>query len=202
MAATAALAITLTASGSVSAADTRQDPQPPAVGTEFTWKFDAPGTELTVRDQKAAVDLTGEIGLRVEGKNSTTDPWDLKLKITKFGLTGEHHTERQGLGDISIALSDVDSTPDSTLKSESQVPLKLEQVLILKLNLSIQTPPDKLAEPLVLTTKDPARLVGKLTQFPPKDQAHQLEQPIKLTEKGSNDVVATIDKLPAKVGGN
>ncbi|MDH6134042.1 hypothetical protein P3T37_003441 [Kitasatospora sp. MAA4] len=57
-------------------------------------------------------------------------------------------------------------------------------------------------EPLILTTKDPAMLIGQLTQFPPKGDLYQLQNPVDLVDLENPDtVVATITKFPVKVGG-
>ncbi|KUM84455.1 hypothetical protein AQI88_41805 [Streptomyces cellostaticus] len=57
-------------------------------------------------------------------------------------------------------------------------------------------------EPLILTTKAPAKLIGKLTQYPPKGDLYQLQEPVDLVLPDDPDtVIATIQKFPAKVGG-
>jgi hypothetical protein len=57
-------------------------------------------------------------------------------------------------------------------------------------------------EPLVLTTKDPAKLIGTLTQFPPRGDLYQLQNPVNLVDlENPNVTVATIEKFPVKVGG-
>ncbi|QLJ06389.1 hypothetical protein HZZ00_19440 [Streptomyces sp. NEAU-sy36] len=57
-------------------------------------------------------------------------------------------------------------------------------------------------EPLVLTTKDPAKLIGKLTQYPPRGDLYQLQDPVDLVLPDDPDTtIATIQKFPAKVGG-
>ncbi len=57
-------------------------------------------------------------------------------------------------------------------------------------------------EPLILTTKDPALLIGKLTQFPPKGDLYQLQNPVDLVLPDDADTtIATIEKFPVKVGG-
>ncbi|KAA2262454.1 hypothetical protein F0L68_12980 [Solihabitans fulvus] len=58
------------------------------------------------------------------------------------------------------------------------------------------------AEPLILTTKDPAKLIGQLTQFPPKGDLYRLQNPVDLIDLENPDTtVATIHKFPVKVGG-
>ncbi|MFD8134499.1 hypothetical protein [Streptomyces mirabilis] len=54
----------------------------------------------------------------------------------------------------------------------------------------------------MLTTKDPAKLIGTLTQYPPKGDLYQLQSPVDLIDLENPDiVVATIQKLPVKIGG-
>ncbi len=56
-------------------------------------------------------------------------------------------------------------------------------------------------EPLVLTTKDPAKLVGTLAQFPPRGDLDQLQNPVdhRSGEPGRHRRDAR--ELPVKVGG-
>jgi hypothetical protein len=63
-------------------------------------------------------------------------------------------------------------------------------------------PPGNGDEPLVLTTKNPAKLTGTLTQYPPRGDLYQLQNPVDLIDLENPDiVVATIQKLPVKIGG-
>ncbi|KAI8874368.1 hypothetical protein GQ42DRAFT_159843 [Ramicandelaber brevisporus] len=57
-------------------------------------------------------------------------------------------------------------------------------------------------EPLVLTTKNPAKLVGQLTQFPPRGDLYQLQSPVELVLPDEPETtIATIEKFPVKMGG-
>lgn len=68
--------------------------------------------------------------------------------------------------------------------------------------ITIDQPDDARSEPLVLTTKDPALLIGKLTQFPPRGDLYQLQNPVDLVLPDDPDTtIATIQRFPVKVGG-
>ncbi|GAA4665626.1 MULTISPECIES: hypothetical protein [Amycolatopsis] len=195
---TAALAVALPLAGAApAAARPRQTPTPPKVGEEFTWRLDAPGTGLRVRESDASVDLSGQVHLRVAEQDSA-DPWNLKLKVTDFRLTGQ---DRQGLGEIELRHDDSAKTPDSLLRSISQFPPTWEQTLFLAFTLRIENPPEKLDEPLVLTTKNPGKLLGRLNNFPPNGDAYKLENPVDLVLQDSGETIASIQKFPVKVGG-
>jgi hypothetical protein len=57
-------------------------------------------------------------------------------------------------------------------------------------------------EQLLLMTKSPAILSGRITQFPPKADLYQLENPVDLAAPDDPDTtVVTIHKFPVKLGG-
>ncbi|AXB48191.1 hypothetical protein A4R43_00360 [Amycolatopsis albispora] len=57
-------------------------------------------------------------------------------------------------------------------------------------------------EPLVLTTKEPAQLIGRLTQFPPRGDLYRLQNPVDLVLPDNPDTtIATIERFPVKIGG-
>ncbi|MET8742083.1 hypothetical protein [Streptomyces sp. NPDC004728] len=58
------------------------------------------------------------------------------------------------------------------------------------------------SEPLVLTTKDPMVLIGQLTQFLPRGDLYQLQNPVELVDpEDPAKVLAVIEKFPVEVGG-
>ncbi|WP_103348112.1 hypothetical protein [Amycolatopsis sp. CA-128772] len=72
--------------------------------------------------------------------------------------------------------------------------------MVLSFTMTIDQP-DR-AEPLVLTPREPAQPVGRLTQFPPKGDLYQLQNPVDLIDlENPDDTVATIRKFPVKIGG-
>ncbi|WP_406451165.1 hypothetical protein OH768_07125 [Streptomyces sp. NBC_01622] len=109
-------------------------------------------------------------------------------------------------GSITIEQNDADVDPKSLLRLTQAFPPKYEQIMVLSFTMVIEQPTDNKAraarEPLILTTKDPAKLIGSLTQFPPKGDLYQLQNPVDLVDLEHPDtVVATIEKFPVKVGG-
>jgi hypothetical protein len=119
-----------------------------------------------------------------------------------FGQTRALHG-----GSITIEQNDVDVDPGSVLRVAQTFPPKFEQIMVLSFTMVIDQPEAPGAsrsadEPLILTTKDPARLIGSLTQFPPRGDLYQLQNPVDLIDLENPDtVVATIQKFPVKVGG-
>lgn len=85
-----------------------------------------------------------------------------------------------------------------------------EQSIALDFKLTITNPPadwglaagGEGSEPLVLTTKDPAVLIGSLSSFPPQGEIYQLDNPVDLVVPEDPDAtVARIDKFPVQIGG-
>ncbi|MER6681935.1 hypothetical protein [Streptomyces olivaceoviridis] len=57
-------------------------------------------------------------------------------------------------------------------------------------------------DPLVLTPKGEAALIGRLTQFPPRGDLYQLKAPVEFVDPAKpDDIAAVLQKFPAKVGG-
>ncbi|WP_329203558.1 hypothetical protein [Streptomyces sp. NBC_01435] len=55
---------------------------------------------------------------------------------------------------------------------------------------------------MVLTTRDPAKIIGQLTRFPPRGDLYQLQNPVDFADPDNPDMtVATLQKFPGKVGG-
>ncbi|WP_116047061.1 hypothetical protein [Amycolatopsis palatopharyngis] len=199
----------------------RQIPSPPPLGAEIPCSCLAVNTPLTVRAATVTVDFRGEIRVRVEASDPL-DPWSLRLKVIGHKVSANDNGEGndpgsrqdQGLGEITIEQGDFETTPDSLVKMLSQSPPKWEQTMFLDFTMTIERPPEELMrralgvslsrapEPLVLSTKEPGKLIGQLDNFPPKGEIYQLQNPINLVIPDNPDeVVASIDKFPVKVGG-
>jgi hypothetical protein len=85
------------------------------------------------------------------------------------------------------------------LRKVQEFPPRFEHVIIAGF---IMTIVQGGGEPLVLTPKDPAQLIGKLTQYPPRGDLYQLQNPVDLVFPDDPDtVIATIQKFPAQIGG-
>ncbi|MFB9658206.1 hypothetical protein ACFQS3_18365 [Glycomyces mayteni] len=117
--------------------------------------------ELTFADPTAG-DLTGPAA-------------SLKLSSTEAGTNG--------LGKVTIETTSPQPTDLSPL---SWFPPQYRHVMDVNLTITI-TDTDEAGnpeqEPLVLTTKDPSQLIGKLTEFPPKGATYQLQSPVALVEQ-------------------
>lgn len=198
-----------------SAAPERMAPDPvlPPIGAEIPCSCLAINTPLQIRTALVSVDFRGGIRVRVD-----VDPNDpinsVRLRVVGHRVSAElpGAQSSQGGGSITIEQNDVDVDPKSLLRLTQRFPPKFEQIMVLSFTMVIDQPQQMLRlagirsskayEPLILTTKDPARLVGQLTQFPPRGDLYRLQNPVDLVDLENPDVtVATIQKFPVKVGG-
>ncbi|GHG03214.1 hypothetical protein GCM10017567_18430 [Amycolatopsis bullii] len=174
----------------------------PPIGQEIELTGDAPDTPLQIRDSAESVHFTG--GLRVKVEADPDDPLtSRRLQVSGMRFTGNladgGGRARQD-GTITIEQNDVDVDAKSLLKLTQKFPPRYEQVMVLGFTMTIDQP-DR-AEPLVLTTKEPAKLIGQLTQFPPSGDIYQLRNPVDLVlPDNPDDTVATLQQFPVKVGG-
>lgn len=198
-------------------------PDPPAVGAEIPCSCLAPGVPLTIQAATVRIDFSGQIKVRVESANPL-NPWSLKLKVIGHDVSGYDNgddgndqsdsksAQREGLGRVRIKQSDAEFTPDSLLEMTNKFPPKFEQTMFLDFTMTIENPPQglmeralgvsmtKRPEPLVLSTKNPGKLVGQLDQFPPQGAPYKLQNPIELVLPNHDETIATLDKFPVTVG--
>lgn len=124
---------------------------------------------------------------------------DQEHDVERFNLGSQHPQ----LGQITIRLDD--NRTDSSEYNDRA--LNQDQHTITTHLLVTMSPPARSAgpsgrEPLVLSTKNPGKLIGQLDNFPPKGEIYQLENPISLViPDNPGEIVATIDKFPVQVGG-
>ncbi|MFB9689501.1 hypothetical protein [Amycolatopsis plumensis] len=200
----AALAALLLVAAAPAAQGRPLDDVLPPIGQEIELTGDAPDTPLQIRDSAESVHFTG--GLRVKVEADPDDPLtSRRLQVSGMRFTGNladgggDGRARQG-GTITIEQNDVDVDAKSLLKLTQKFPPRYEQIMVLNFTMTIDQP-DR-AEPLVLTTKDPAKLIGQLTQFPPSGDIYQLQNPVDLVlPDNPDDTVATLQQFPVKVGG-
>ena len=176
----------------------------PPIGAEIPMSMLAINTPLQIRNSLVTVDFRGGIKVRVE-VNPDDPNNSVRLRVVGFKMSAElpgGDGARQG-GTITIEQNDVDVDPQSLLRLAQRFPPKYEQIMVLSFTMTIDQPEqDRLTEPLMLTTKDPAKLIGNLTRFPPKGDLYQLQNPVDLIDLENPDtVIATIQKFPVKVGG-
>ncbi|MBA8824984.1 hypothetical protein FHX42_002331 [Saccharopolyspora lacisalsi] len=198
-------------------------PEPPEVGAEIPCSCLAPGVPLTIQTSTIRIDFSGRIKVRVEAANPL-NPWSLKLKVIGHEVTGYDNGDsgdnetnaksapREGLGQVRIKQSDAEFTPNSLLEMTNKFPPKFEQTMFLDFTMTIENPPQqvmeralgvsmtKKPEPLVLSTKNPGKLVGQLDQFPPQGAPYKLQNPIELVMPNHDETIATLDKFPVTVG--
>jgi hypothetical protein len=127
----------------------------------------------------------------------------VRLRLVGFKLTAElpDSSDGGGSGTITIEQADVDVDAQSLLRVIQDSPPKFENVMVLSPFTMVIDQPEN-GGPLVLQTKDSAQLIGTLTQYPPKGDLYQLQNPVDLVDPDNPDtVIATLQKLPLKVGG-
>ncbi|WP_410593705.1 hypothetical protein [Amycolatopsis sp. lyj-23] len=181
----------------------RQDDLPP-VGAEIPMSILALNTPVQIRSSLVTVDFRGGIKVRVDV--NPDDPVNSRrLRIVGFKVSGElpggdRGGFRRSGGTITLEQDDVDVDAPSLLRRTQQFPPRYEQIMVLSFTMTVDQP-DARREPLVLVTKNPAQLVGRLTQFPPRGDLYQLQNPVDLVLPDEPDTTtATIQKFPAKLG--
>lgn len=186
----------------------------PPIGAEIPCSCLAINTPLQIRTALVSVDFRGGIKVRVDV--NPDDPINsVRLRVVGHRVTAElpgGDSAEQGGGTITIEQNDVDVDAKSLLKLTQKFPPRYEQTMVLSFTMTIDQPDGllrragirsrKAYEPLVLTTKEPGMLVGQLTQFPPRGDLYQLQNPIDLVLPDDPDTtIASIQKFPVKVGG-
>ncbi|KAF9367620.1 hypothetical protein CPB97_005500, partial [Podila verticillata] len=154
---------------------------------------------LTIRGSSVSVDFRGGIKQRVDV--NPDDPINsVWLCTVGFKMSAELPGSEGGTGGtITIEQNDVNVDPKSRLWLTQQFPLKYEAVYILKFTMVIDSPDVSSgnSEPLLLTTKDPMKLIGMITQYPPRGDLYQLQNPMHLIDLENPDmIVATLEKFP------
>ncbi|MFI9010104.1 twin-arginine translocation signal domain-containing protein [Actinosynnema sp. NPDC053489] len=186
----------------------------PPVGAEIPCSCLAVNTPLRIRTSLVTVDFRGGIKVRVE--TNPDDPENsVRLRVVGHRVSAElpgGDSADTSAGTITIEQNDVDVTPESVLRLTQKYPPRYEQVMVLRFTMTIDQPDEvlrragvrspKAYEPLVLETKNPAVLVGTVTQFPPRGDVYRLQNPVDLVLPDDPDtVIATIEEFPVKVGG-
>lgn len=194
-----AIAVALTVSSAPPAqAVPRQSGLPP-IGAEIPMSMLARHVPVVVQGHRLRLDFRGGIKVRVEV--NPDDPINsVRLRVIGFRMTADG-PDRAG-GTITIEQNDVDVAAQSMLRLTQRFPPRYEQIMVLSFTMTIDQPETRFDEPLVLTTKDPAKLIGSLSQFPPKGDLYQLQNPVDLVLPDNPDTtIATIEKFPVNVGG-
>ncbi|WP_020673443.1 twin-arginine translocation signal domain-containing protein [Amycolatopsis nigrescens] len=192
--------------GTSTARATHQSGLPP-IGAEIPCSMLAINVPLKIRTALMSVDFKGGIKHRVD-VNPDDPENSVRLRTVGFRMTAEMPDigdgARQDGGTITLEQDDVDVDPQSLLRLTQRFPLRYEHVSVLTFTMTIDQPDTyaRIYEPLVLTTKDPAQLVGKLTQFPPRGDLYKLQNPVELVLPEDPDTtIVTIQRFPVKVGG-
>ncbi|CAO3568993.1 unnamed protein product [Mortierella alpina] len=174
----------------------------PPIGAEIPMSMLAINVPMRIRTSLVTVDFRGGMKQRVEF--NPDDPTNSRrLRIVGFRMSAELPDNG---GTLTIEQNDIDVDAKSLLKLTQRFPPRYEQVTLLSFTLTIDQPDErslaKRREPLVLTTKDPMKLIGQLTQFPPRGDLYQLQNPVDLVLPDDPDTtIATIQKFPVKIGG-
>ncbi|MGA6168253.1 hypothetical protein [Amycolatopsis magusensis] len=200
-AAAAALGIGGMAAAGLPALAAQQAGLPPA-GAEFPLGLMAEKSGLRIGSTDVRSDLRGEVAFRAEANaDGTAD--SVRLRMLGLRMSGELPGDgsRQA-GVILIEQEDADVAVQSLLKLTQPFPPRYEQTMVLNFTMTIVQPGARIDQPLVLTTKEPAVLVGQLTQFPPRGDFYQLQNPVDLVRRDAPDTtLATIQTFPVQVGG-
>ncbi|WP_406349421.1 hypothetical protein OHA44_38170 [Streptomyces sp. NBC_00144] len=172
----------------------------PSIGAEQFCSMLAVNSPLQIQASQFTADFRGNCTQIIE-KNPDDPANSVRMKMS-FKLSAELPG---GGGSITIEQKLEDSGTESLLRVLQDSPPKLEHTMVLHLTMTIDQPDtdgEGASEPLVLVTSDPAKLIGKISVFPPKGDVYQLENPVDFVRPDNPDVtVAVLQKLLAKTGG-
>lgn len=171
----------------------------PPIGAEIPCSMLAVNTPLRIRGEFMTVDFRGGIKHRVE-VNPDDPQYSVRLRTIGFRMSAELPDD----GTLTLEQNDIDVYAKSVLRLTQKFPPRYQLSLELGFTMTIDQPDDlgRIHEPLVLTTKDPAQLVGQLTQFPPRGDLYRLQNPVDLILPDEPDsTIATIQRFPVRVGG-
>ncbi|MER5820778.1 hypothetical protein ABT086_00240 [Streptomyces mirabilis] len=173
----------------------------PPIGAEIPCSMLAVNTPLQIRTSLLSLDFRGGIKHRVEVNPDDPDN-SVRMRVVGFKLTADlpQGDGAGGRGAITIEQNDVDVDPKSLLRVVQQNPPKIESLMALY---GFTMVIDQDGEPLVLTPRDDTgQLIATLPHYPPKADQYQLRRPIELVLPDDPETtIATIQKLPLKVGG-
>ena len=178
-------------------------PKLPAPGATIEVDLASKGLELVFAGQKVNTGaLKGKATFEIE--SSKGDPSAVQTKVTEFYLTSP---AKQGGVTIAFEAGARSVKGQSVLRHDKAGSPKLQHTLSVALTITVRYPevlglPGDTEEPLSLTAKDAATLVGKLNDFPPKGSRYKLKDEATLSLPGQpQSDVATILKFPLKVEG-
>ncbi|WP_157405399.1 hypothetical protein [Actinopolyspora halophila] len=170
--------------------------------------FTSSGMEFDLGNQNFVIPLTGSVIMEgtppvVPGTTTSIDVRNLTAHSTS---SSGHSSPRQDLGEVRVEQS---STPKSSLAMTQKFPPRFEQTVLLDLRISIENPPEGLREqvaprgarqePLVLTTKNLAELVGQLNSFPPRGAQYELQEPVELDTENDQRTLGRVLGIPAEI---
>jgi hypothetical protein len=164
----------------------------PPIGAEIPMSALAVDTPLRIRDEAVSVDFRGGLKERVDV--NPEDPHN-SVKLRMVGYKWNAELPADG-GRITIEQDDVDTDPQSRLRLNQEN--EYEHVCVLSFIMTSDRPD---TEPLILNSKNPATLIAKLSQYPPKGDLHTLQKPVDFATEDDPDTVVTILKFPLKMGG-
>jgi hypothetical protein len=201
----AASAVGVAAAGVALAAQRTEQtiPKLPAPGATVEVDLASKGLELVFVGQKINTGpLKGKATFEIESNKG--DPSSVQTRISEFYLTSP---AKQGGVTIAIEPTKRNARDLSVLRHNRLESPKFQHTLKVALTITVRYPealglPADTEEPLSLTAKDAAVLVGKLNGFPPKGTRYKLKHAAELSLPGQpGSEVATILKFPLKAEG-
>lgn len=176
---------------------------PAAVGAEAPAAAQDAMTQLSLQTEGAVVEYGGQqYRFGLDGSMALEQaelPGSFRSNVESLRMAGQN----EHLGQIKVEIDEQGMEPTSTFQPGLTGG---KHTIELPLRITISRPPadgDKSArEPLVLAAKEPGQLVGQIGSFPPNGELYKLQNPIDLVLPDNPDeVVASLDKFPVKVGG-
>jgi hypothetical protein len=203
--AVAASAVGVAVAGiAVAARRTEQTPPKlPAPGATIEVDLASKGIELVFVGQKINTGpLKGKATFEIEPNKG--DPSSVLTRVGEFYLTSP---AKQGGITIAVDATARSDKDPSVLRHDKPGSPKLHHTLELALTITVRYPevlglPADTEEPLSLTARDAATLVGRLNGFPLKGTRYKLREEAALSLPGQpRSDVATILKFPVRVEG-
>jgi hypothetical protein len=143
------------------------------------------------------LDFKGGIRVRVE-ENLRTGLGGVRLRVIGHEVSADSPV----VGKVTISQADIDTTPLSLLEIIGNSPV-FRQTMFLDFTVTVEKPPAG-DGPLVLSNTKTAALVSPtLTQFPPRGDVYQLQEPVDLAPVGApTQVLAQLQQFPVTVSHN
>ncbi|MFI7121779.1 twin-arginine translocation signal domain-containing protein [Amycolatopsis sp. NPDC049868] len=155
--------------------------------------------QFRFRGVLASVDF--RVGMEFRVVRNPEDPdTSVLLEFTQLNFTAELPGDDGSESTVTIEQRDEDVKPKSVLRLVQRDPLKFKNILVPPpFTVTIEHPDEA---PQVLAPKNPMKLIGNPTNFPPSGALYKLQDPVDLVVPDDPDTtIARIRRFPVKLRG-